>query len=447
MAGPGDSESGSPEKTKISAEEYLRKLKRENTLLKHRLKRLELVFRNSVDIILVIDAEDYTIRKASDAAEKILGYKHDDLVGCELDKILPNEDHFLSNDEGEVPEVLDGVFLDRKLVCSDGSIRYFDMTASLVESSGMSTLLLTFRDTTERKRFQGEILKKNSAMDSALSSMIVADSSWRITYANMEALRKWRYGRSEMLQIEIPDLFAFIGDFDNISSCIRENGHWEGEVECQRRDSTTFVALANAVNVDVEEDMDPCFVLSFLDITKRVTLEKRLTELSLHDNLTGLYNRRGFMTLGRQILESSRRKQPEIGLLYVDVDYLKLINDELGHSAGDLALETTARILRSCFRDSDIIARLGGDEFVVLFLDTTGLTVKSIRQRIEYQQEETVSARPLPFMLSLSIGYHSTVLCYKTQIGMLLSCADSLMYQDKEERRSSISEDDILKKI
>ncbi|MCD4702123.1 MAG: GGDEF domain-containing protein, partial [Candidatus Aegiribacteria sp.] len=235
------------------------------------------------------------------------------------------------------------------------------------------------------------------------------------------------------------------GDFDSLNECIEEKGQWDDEIECQRRDSTTFIAHATAVAVDTDDE-DPCYVLSFLDITKRVHLEKRLTELSLRDSLTGLYNRRGFMALGKQLLDSFLRKQPEIGLLYVDLDYLKLINDRLGHSEGDIALETTARVLSSSFRDSDIIARLGGDEFVVLFLDATDLTVESIRERIDKRLEETIKTKPLPFTLSLSIGYYSTVLCYQTHIGQLLSCADSLMYEDKDKRRASISEDDILRR-
>jgi diguanylate cyclase (GGDEF)-like protein len=288
------------------------------------------------------------------------------------------------------------------------------------------------------------MMKKNRALDNALSSMIIADCNWRIAYANAESLNYWRYGRAEILRMELADLISMITDFDNLQNEVESSGRWEGEIECQRRDSTTFIASATAVAVEADDENEKCFVLSFLDITNRVTLEKRLKELSLHDSLTGLYNRRGFMTLGRQILDSSRRKQPEIGLLYVDIDYLKLINDELGHTAGDQALETTANILRSCFRDSDIIARLGGDEFVVLFLDTGGFTVESIRERIQGKLQEIISDKPLPFRLSLSIGYHSTVLHYQTQIGRLLSCADTLMYEDKQQRKSSLSEDDIL---
>ncbi|MCK5116195.1 MAG: diguanylate cyclase [Candidatus Aegiribacteria sp.] len=420
-------------------------LKKKNALLQRQLNSLELVFRNAVDILVVVDAVSGTIQRISDAVEAVLGYKRSNLIGKKLTEMLPDEStsSHLQLQEG-IPEIVDGVFLDQKVKCYDGSFKSMDTTISLVSSNNESVILLTLRDTSQRKRHQSDMIKKNSALDSALSAMIIANNSWKIDYANVEALNYWRYSRTDMLNLDISDLLPYLSDFDSLMECIEERGQWDDEIECQRRDSTTFMAHATAIAVDTDDD-NPCYILSFLDITKRVRLEKRLTELSLRDSLTGLYNRRGFMTLGKQLLDSSLRKQPEIGLLYVDLDYLKLINDKLGHSEGDRALVITARVLKGCFRDSDIIARLGGDEFVVLFLDTPGLTVESIRTRIDKRLNETIEVRPIPFTLSLSIGYYSTVLCYKTQIGMLLSNADSLMYEDKEIRRESISGDDVLR--
>ena len=419
-------------------------LKKQNVHLQHQLNSLELVFRNAVDILVVVDAVSGTIQRISDAVEAVLGYKRSNLIGKKLTDILPDDktSNHLHLKDG-IPEIVDGVFLDQKVKCHDDSIKSMDMTISLVSSNDQSVILITLRDTSQRKRLQSDMIKKNSALDSALSAMIITNSSWKIDYANVEALNYWRYSRTEMLNLDISDLLPYMGDFDTLLDCIEERGQWDDEIECQRRDSTTFMAHATAISVDTDDD-DQCYILSFLDITKRVRLEKRLTELSLRDSLTGLYNRRGFMTLGKQLLDSSLRKQPEIGLLYVDLDYLKLINDKLGHPEGDRALMITARVLKSCFRDSDIIARLGGDEFVVLFLDTPGLTVESIRARVDKRIEETLETKPITFTLSLSIGYYSTVLCYQTQIGMLLSNADSLMYKDKDERRKIISGDDIV---
>jgi PAS domain S-box-containing protein len=377
-----DSESYSEKKNKIR--NAVTALKRKNAQLKRKLQSLELVFRNAVDILVVVDAPTGRIRRVSDAAEAVLGYERSNLIGKKLVEILPSEEKNDLLRLGEnIPEIVDGVFLDQKLKCNDGSFKSMDMTTSLVDSNGFSVILLTFRDTSERKLHLREMIKKNSALDSALSAMIMTDSSWKIDYANLEALNYWRYSRTNMLHLELSDLFSFIDDFDNMKSCIEEKGQWDDGIECLRRDSTSFVAHATAVEVVNNDEIDSSYILSFLDITKRVNMEKKLTELSLRDNLTGLYNRRGFMTIGRQLLDSSRRKQPEIGLLYVDIDYLKLINDKLGHATGDKAIEITAEILRDCFRDSDIIARLGGDEFVVLFLDTTEFTVNSIRERID----------------------------------------------------------------
>jgi PAS domain S-box-containing protein len=96
------------------------------------------------------------------------------------------------------------------------------------------------------------------------------------------------------------------------------------------------------------------------DITERNEMEEELRMLSLTDELTGLYNRRGFLTLCEQQLKMANRAKQGVYMLYADVDGLKKINDSLGHKEGDYALINTARVLTDTFRESDIIARLGG---------------------------------------------------------------------------------------
>lgn len=97
---------------------------------------------------------------------------------------------------------------------------------------------------------------------------------------------------------------------------------------------------------------------------ERHRLQKSLQNLSLLDDLTGLYNRRGFLALAEQHLRVIQRKGAAL-LIYVDLDDLKVINDTHGHLEGNRALIVTANVLRACFRQSDILARLGGDEFCV----------------------------------------------------------------------------------
>ena len=98
------------------------------------------------------------------------------------------------------------------------------------------------------------------------------------------------------------------------------------------------------------------------DNTERKWAEEKLREMSLMDDLTGLYNRRGFLTLATQQLKIAHRLKQGLALFYLDLDRMKWINDTLGHREGDRALIDTASILRNTFRASDIVARIGGDE-------------------------------------------------------------------------------------
>ena len=102
--------------------------------------------------------------------------------------------------------------------------------------------------------------------------------------------------------------------------------------------------------------------------------EEQLRMLSLSDDLTGLYNRRGLFALGEHTMRIARRRARRLGIIYIDVDSLKTINDRFGHAQGDEALRTVADVMRASIRESDVVGRIGGDEFVILAEDDTGVT-------------------------------------------------------------------------
>ena len=132
----------------------------------------------------------------------------------------------------------------------------------------------------------------------------------------------------------------------------------------------------------------------------------RLRELALVDELTGLHNRRGFLMLAdKQIQIAQRAGRPDL-LLFIDLDGLKRINDELGHEAGDAALRRTAATLRASFRASDIIARLGGDEFIVLCPNTGREAAAALVEGIERHVVDANAAAgdAAPWRLALSVG-------------------------------------------
>src|SRR5437588_1422229 len=132
------------------------------------------------------------------------------------------------------------------------------------------------------------------------------------------------------------------------------------------RDGEVVWALNSVSLVRGVDDNPGHFIFQIQDITERKRAEAALQSLSLVDELTGLYNRRGFLAVTEQHLAAIRRNKKMPVILYADLDGLKVINDSLGHHEGDRALVKAAEIFRETFRSSDIIARIGGDEFVVL---------------------------------------------------------------------------------
>ena len=179
------------------------------------------------------------------------------------------------------------------------------------------------------------------------------------------------------------------------------------------------------------------FVTIFQDITDKMKLEEKLRTLSLTDELTGLYNRRGFFTLANQQMKVANRKKAGILLLFADVDGLKLINDGFGHKEGDSLLINTANLLKEVFRESDIIARMGGDEFVVFSIEPSDENIDTFKTRFEKHLEDYNAKRSDTYRLSLSVG----ILYYKQEcllsLNELLIQADTLMFEQKKKKKNT----------
>lgn len=154
--------------------------------------------------------------------------------------------------------------------------------------------------------------------------------------------------------------------------------------------------------------------------------------LSFHDKLTGLYNRVFFEEESRRV--SSERFYP-LGVIAGDIDGLKLANDTLGHAHGDALLKQAAKLIRRCFRQSDVVARTGGDEFAVLLPNTSLEAIEIACNRIRDTIEEYNKSNP-GFPLSMSIGYAVTADDSKS-IQQLLKEADDYMYREKLHRSQS----------
>lgn len=172
------------------------------------------------------------------------------------------------------------------------------------------------------------------------------------------------------------------------------------------------------------------------DISDRKRIEEELRALSLVDELTGLYNRRGFMTLAKHQQKIAFRTGKEMMLIYADMDGLKKINDTYGHPAGDAALAQMAKILKESFRGSDITARLGGDEFAVLALEAAAPCSERLKARFEEKLLSKLAAAAVPFRLSFSVGMACWDPKAPCSIEELLAQADQAMYAEKSARKA-----------
>ncbi len=177
-------------------------------------------------------------------------------------------------------------------------------------------------------------------------------------------------------------------------------------------------------------------VVNSRDVTERVQLEEQLLSLSLDDQLTGLLNRRGFLSFGVQQLKLAKRTKQEICLLFADIDRMKEINDTYGHQHGDKILVEVARVLRETYREPDIIGRLGGDEFAVLAIGAAEanavLLVSRLHARLHARNARKEN-RELPMSLSLGVVHYDPE--NPCPIDELLARADTLMYEQKRLKR------------
>lgn len=198
-----------------------------------------------------------------------------------------------------------------------------------------------------------------------------------------------------------------------------------------RRDGRSF-PVAYSVRPLKENGSRRGAVVVFNDITRQKQMEEALRAESVTDDLTGLYNRRGFLTLARQQALIADRTGEGLLLFYADIDGMKAINDSFGHLEGDRALKEVASILKATFRESDIIARIGGDEFAVLA--TGDGFAAGVIERLEAALARR-NRRRRRYLLSLSYGSA----CYEPgsmgSLEELLTMADGLMYQHKRRKQ------------
>jgi diguanylate cyclase (GGDEF)-like protein len=194
---------------------------------------------------------------------------------------------------------------------------------------------------------------------------------------------------------------------------------------------------ATAILASVAAAMSFVFLMILVWYIK--SMEAEIHNLSLRDELTGLYNLRGFKILAEQALRLAQRSQAPFSVLFVDLDNLKQVNDIHGHGVGSATLRETAELLQETFRETDVIGRVGGDEFAIAGQFSDFSVAVAVR-RLRDASAQRNSAAGHEVALSFSIGQVTSTLTVHESLDALLAKADRSMYEDKRRKKSGPAE-------
>lgn len=389
--------------------------------LSERSRELQQLNDSAQDGIVVID-ERGLVESWNPAATAIFGYTAPQVTGKPIHQILAPErftrvaDHgleaFLKNGHGSVI----GKSFEIQANHSQGHEVPVELSISAVKSSIGWKAIGIVRDITLRKQVERrleETLDSFSAMVSnSNEGILIVSENRTIEYINEAA--------ASMLQ-------STIGEIEGQSL----NAKYLNPMRLEHRyekDSNSMGWMEVKISHTIWRGKDHKLLI-LRDITDSVELRESLSLLSKTDELTGLYNRRGFIEASDQLIKIGHRLSLDLGILFIDLDGMKPINDTYGHDAGDEALRATAHLLKRTLRKSDIVGRLGGDEFVALIQldENKGVdeTLKRIQQEVDYINRN----KDYDFTLSLSLGWYAVD--YEQKLEALIEKADEQMYQSK----------------
>ncbi len=301
------------------------------------------------------------------------------------------------------------------------------------------SLLSVTRNITERKSAERALLeseeKYRSLVESTHDSIYVVGKDYKYIYMNKNHATRMgvsghEYRGRAFGEFHKPEeTESFIADFDKVL----ETGDPIRLEHRSTRDNRYFLLTLSPVKGGDGKAVAVTVVSK--DITDLKSMEEKLLTLSITDELTGLYNRRGFFTMADHILKLTKRQQKGAYMLYADLDKLKAINDTWGHREGDRALVDAANILKATYRESDVIARIGGDEFVVIPVGTAGDNIENIVGRLQMNIENHNATKKRSYTLLMSCGISYFNPEEPCSLDELLAQGDKMMYRQKMLKR------------
>lgn len=279
------------------------------------------------------------------------------------------------------------------------------------------------------------------ALDATTTGVAIVDAQqggWPAVYVNAALEAMSGYRAEELLGRNLAFLQGTEREqpgLEPLRHALREGRDGQAMLRNFRKDGSAYWIDLVVSPVRDAQGRVTHYVGSQIDVSERVATEQALAHRATHDELTTLPNRQLFRDRLAQALRESKRFGLNLVVLFVDLDNFKLVNDSLGHAAGDELLRTVARRLQGCLRQTDTVARFGGDEFVVLLLGEVETDVLRVVDRITEALRRPVELAGSMHYVTASIGY-ARCPQHGDEAGVLLQRADIAMYQAKARGRN-----------
>ena len=383
---------------------------------------------------------------ASPRLESILGYSPAEVIGRTPFDLMP------ASEASRVKQIFFNEIMDQALpierlvntnvhkngqpvVLETSAIPIYDPQGRLSGYRGID------RDITERFAEDSKHRLAYMVLENTPEGVMITDTQLRIIAVNPAFTRTTGY-RFEDIEGQRPNVLSsgkHEKDFyRDMWRCIEQDGKWQGEIWNRRCNGEVYPEWLNINSIKDDAGTVIYYAAIFSDISSQEHIRKRLHALAYYDDLTGLPNRELFHDRLNNAIAQARRHDKKLGLMFLDIDRFKNINDTLGHKTGDSLLKVVAAKLLACVRDSDSVSRLGGDEFTIILsdLDCADDVIKIARKIVDTFSAPLQLADGMELYATTSIG-----ICIYPEDGdsseTLIKNADTAMYRAKEAGRNN----------
>jgi len=408
------------------------------------LRRFRAAMNASEDMIWLLDPDRMGIIDVNDTACRKLGYSRDELLEKSLHDIIAMSREELAAIYARLIAGGEGDTVEGWYYRKDGSRFPVEVFRRAIQSEGSHVIIAVVRDITERRAAEEELRRFRLAMDNSADMIVLIDrASMRFVDVNRTACRQLGYSREELLNMGPQDVLpvtreelerdydALIARPDGETDLVLEG--MKSQYTCKDGSKLPFESTRHVLR------SGDTYIIAAIsrDIRARLAIEEKVSYLAQFDALTGLPNRNLFQDRLAQAMAQAKRNEWPMAVLFIDLDRFKLVNDTLGHSAGDKLLKEAAERLRSCVRGSDTVGRLGGDEFAAILSELARPGDASL------VAQKFIDVLKLPFDLDGKETYVSAsvgITLYPADSDSaeaLVMNADAAMYRAKEQGRNN----------